>query len=452
MNPRVAMLPRPVERPCEVAPSGRLSERVKRAVTWSCAGAVFLRASSFAAWVFCGRYLGKAAFGELSIVVSTAGTLGILAGMGLGVTVTRYTAEYRSVDAARAGRVIGLTLLLVSLSAGLVTALMFLAAPLMGTDLLLAPHMVPALRIAVLLIGLNALNACQTGALTGLEAFRSLACVNLWSGLCSLPLVVLCTRQAGLAGAVWGLVAAQAVNCVLNQIALRSECRRSGVSCSMSGCRHELPMLWQSALPALLSSALLLPAVWSCSAWLARQSGGYEQLGLYAAADRWRLLILFAPGSLAGTALPILSNLRGCEDGSGFQRIFRTYALANVLLAFVPAVAVAVAARPLLSVFGSAYPEAWPVLTVLALAAGSEAMNTALGQAVVAESMWRRFGFDALLVITLGSCAWLLVPRWGALGLAAAFLCAYSVVAATLWRYSRHSLSSVGGALDCLES
>jgi O-antigen/teichoic acid export membrane protein len=328
---------------------------------------------------------------------------------------------------------------------------MYLAAPFMATELLLAPQLVPVLRIAVLLVGLSALNACQTGALTGLEAFRPLAYVNLWSGLCSLPLIVLCTLRGGLAGAVWGLVAAQAINCVLNHVALRSETRR-GVSCSVSDCGRELPMLWQSALPALLSSALLLPAVWSCSAWLARQSGGYEQLGLYAAADRWRLLILFVPGSLAGTALPILSNLRGCEDGSGFQRVFRTYALANVLLAFLPAVAVAVAARPLLSVFGSAYPRAWPVLSVLALAAGSEAMNTALGQAVVAESMWRRLGFDVLLVITLGGCAWLLVPRWGALGLAAAFLFAYSVVAVTLWRYSRHSLTSVGGALDCLES
>lgn len=426
-----------------------LSGRVVPAAVWSCIGAGFLRGFSFAAWVFCARCLGKSTFGELSIVMSTAGTLGVLAGMGLGVTATRNTAAYRGIDRIRTGRVLGLTLMSAALSGGLITFMMLALAPFMATHLLLVPQLVPALRIAALLVGLNALNACQTGALAGFEAFRPLVLVNLVSGIVTISLVGFCTCRGGLNGAVWALVAAQVFNCVLNQITLWRECRRNDVRCLTSECWQELPVLWRSAVPAVLSSALLLPAVWSCNAWLARQPGGYLQLGLYAAADRWRLLILFVPGSLAGTVLSVLANLRGTGDGRGFQRVFRTNVLANCLFALVPGVVIAVLARPLLSVFGHAYRESWPVLAVLAISACAEAMNTALGQAVVAESMWRRFEFDALLVIALSSSAWLLVPHWGALGLAVAFLLAYSVVVITLYWYTRQKLIAVGGTLAC---
>jgi O-antigen/teichoic acid export membrane protein len=426
-----------------------LSGRVVTAAIWSCVAAGFLRGFSFAAWVFCARYLGKSAFGELSIVISTAGTLGVLAGMGLGVTATRYTAAYRSIDGVRTGRVLGLTLLFSALSGGLFALLMLMFAPFTATHLLHALQLAPALRIAALLPGLNALSACQTGALAGYDAFRPLAFVNLVSGIVTFSLVGSCTYCGGLKGAVWALVTAQAFNCVLNQMALWRECGLNSVRFSLAGCWRELPVLWRSALPAVLSSAFLLPAVWFCNIWLARQPDGYLQLGLYAAADRWRLLILFVPGSLAGTVLSVLSNLSGTGDGHGFQRVFRTNALANCLFALVPGVVIAVLARPLLSVFGPAYREGWPVLSVLAIAACAEAMNTALGQAVVVESMWRRFAFDVLLVSTLGSSAWLLVPRWGALGLAVAFLLAYSVLAVTLYWYTRHKLTAAGGVLAC---
>jgi O-antigen/teichoic acid export membrane protein len=67
------------------------------------------------------------------------------------------------------------------------------------------------------------------------------------------------------------------------------------------------------------------------------------------------------------------------------------------------------------------------VLAVLALAAVPQCLNSVFGQMVVARSMWLRLAFDALLTATLLTCAWLLIPRLGALGLAYANLAAYTL-------------------------
>jgi O-antigen/teichoic acid export membrane protein len=78
------------------------------------------------------------------------------------------------------------------------------------------------------------------------------------------------------------------------------------------------------------------------------------------------------------------------------------------------------------------------VLILLAFAAVGEVFNSMLGQPLIAaHKMWHRFAFDVVLVAVLVGVAWLLVPKWGALGLAAAYGLAYVVTTSGLATFGR---------------
>jgi O-antigen/teichoic acid export membrane protein len=78
---------------------------------------------------------------------------------------------------------------------------------------------------------------------------------------------------------------------------------------------------------------------------------------------------------------------------------------------------------------------------VLAFSAVAEVLNAVLGQPLIAaHQMWWRFAFDVLLVTVLVGLAWVLIPRWGALGLAASYGAAYASTDLALAAFARRQL------------
>lgn len=425
-----------------------LTSRFRDAALWALVGAGASRALNMGAWFVCARVLGKEAFGHFSIVQSTSGALGVVSGLGLGLTATRYVAEWRKHQPARAGRVLALGYML-SITAGLLiaTALMaaapFLALHTLGDGALTTP-----LRLSTGLVFFGALNGFQTGALVGFEALRSLALAGFWSSLLSLPVIGMASSLHGVNGAVSGFVFLLAATAIACHLALKRECRRSGISLRLTGCLREFPLLLHFSLPALMGSALLSPAMWLCDTWLVHQHEGFVQLGLYGVADRWRLLILFLPASLAAPVLSLLASLQGAADHRGYRRIFRLNLLV-ILSSVVFLSLLAITFAPLLMrLFGRGYQGGAPILSILAFSAIAETANTFLGQRLVTRSMWTRFRFDALLVTTLVSTAWFLIPHFRAAGLAAAYASAFLVASLCLLTFERTGLGSEGGALN----
>jgi O-antigen/teichoic acid export membrane protein len=77
--------------------------------------------------------------------------------------------------------------------------------------------------------------------------------------------------------------------------------------------------------------------------------------------------------------------------------------------------------------YGNSFRGGRTVLIVLAFSAVPEVLNSILGQPLIAaHQMWWRFGFDVLLVIVLLGLAWVLIPKWGALGLAVSYCLAFA--------------------------
>ncbi|MEO8099670.1 MAG: oligosaccharide flippase family protein [Acidobacteriota bacterium] len=402
--------------------------------SWSVAAAVVARSSNLAALIICARLLPQERFGEVAIIQGTVGMFGPLAGLGLSATTTKFLAEYRTADRLRAGRILALSLAMAAIAGLMMTGALILFAPQLAARGLAAPQLSGSLVAASGLLLFGVFEAVQTGALVGFEAFSRIARLSCWNGLLSIPVIVLLTYLYGSQGALAGLTLSVALSCLLNWIALRAACRRYDVHPTFKGCSSERHVLLSFSLPSYLSGLLVAPATWLTSAYLVNQPGGYSEMALFGAADRFRYLLIFLPLAASRIAIPALSRYRSSGDHDGYRSAFRWNLIFGLLTTVVPALACIALSRFLMSWYGVDFRKGWPVLSILALSAIPTVLNTQLGSALLSNNRaWSRTVADMVLTIVFLSVAWVAIPRWGSVGLAGSFVLAYSAACLMMW-------------------
>ena len=419
-----------------------LRGRFARGAVWSFIGAVLAQGSNLAASILAARVLGKEQFGEYGMIQSTIGMLGTFAGLGLGVTTTKYVAEFRDKDPDKVGRIIALGWVIAVLFSGLLTVGLFVYAPLLAVKTLNAPHLASGLRIGCALLFLNAFNGAQIGAFSGFEAFREVARINLVRGLIGLPLTFAGVYFWQIDGAIWALVATAAITCALSQALLRNKCRSLGIHPRLSDSWVERRVLWTFSTPAFLSGILVGPAIWAANTMLVNQAGGYAEMGILSAATQWRNAIGFIPGVLGQFALPILANLNGEEDLRRYGKALRWNLLLTALAATAVALPVALGSFQIMRLYGRSFQNGACVLVISAATGVVSSVNGVVGTAILSSrSVWVGFAFNAMWAALFLVGSYLLIPAHLALGLASAMLGAY--MAHTLWQaaYLRRHLA-----------
>ncbi len=401
--------------------------RLARGIFWSLAGGLISRGLYLPASILVARILGRESFGEMGIIHSTVGMFGGFAGFGLGLTATKYIAEFRVKDPAKAGRILCLSGMTAVFTGGLAALLLFIFAPWLAENTLAAPHLTDVLRIGSIILLFNALNGAQGGALAGFEAFKTIARISLFVGLADLPLIVGGCYLAGVKGAVWGTAAAMGLYWLLNRLAIRSELHRFHVPVRFSGCWKEWRILWSFSLPTVLSGAMLGPVNWICFAMLVNQTNGYAEMGIFNAANQWRTAILFLPNLIGGIVLPILSSLTAIDQRHDYNRILRANILINGIVAFGAAILISLLAPVILGVYGRDFIGGKYVLVFLSFSTVFMAMNDVIGLAIASMGkMWYGLLFNSLWAVLLIACTYILLGyHYGAMGLAAAIFISY---------------------------
>jgi O-antigen/teichoic acid export membrane protein len=437
-------------------PADSLRGRLAWGAFWSLVGAVISQGSILVASVITAHLLGPVGFGQLAIINTTIGMFGVFAGVGLGMTATKYVAEFRTKDPARAGRIIALSTAVALGTATAAVVALFAVAPWLAASTLNAPQLSAELRIAMGLLFLNALNGTQIGVLAGFEAFRTIARVNLIRGVLTLPLTVAGVLIWHLRGAVAALIAAAAVGWIVNHIAIHAECRRNKVPVRWERFWSDRVILWKFSLPAFLAGAVASPAIWAASSILVNQPRGYAEMGVFSAANQWRAAVVFLPSLLSQPLLSMLSNV-----AVGDSRLFRKLLHVNLLLSFglsaFVAAPIVIYSSWIMKAYGQDFLAGRSVLILMVLAAVVSSTAAVIGQAIASlDRMWWGFILNSVWALVLLASAALLVPRYGALGLAGAFFASYLLHALTVGTYvqlhfanpSARSLQAVCGCCD----
>ena len=400
--------------------------RLARGAFWSFAGAVISRGLMLLSSIIIARILGKAIFGELGIIQSTIGMFGVFAGFGLGMTSTKYVAEFREKDPAKAGRIIALAEIITLITGFIMMALLFIFAPLLAAKTLAAPQLAGLLRIGSILLFLNAINSVQTGSLAGFESFRTIANINFLVGLASFPLLLIGVYFGKLSGVVWGMIGTMGFSYILNYLAIKKETDKYKIKIDYPKALQEKNILYNFSIPACLSGIMVLPVTWICNTMLVNTSNGYAEMGIFNAANQWYIALLFIPGIFSQPLLPILSERIGQRDKQNAKKLLNYLIRINGYIA-IPIVIIGSLLSPYIArLYGPSFAGAWLTIIVVLFTAGLLAIQIPVGQVISASGkMWlgllMNTGWGIIFIIFT-----LILINKGALGLSISRGIAYS--------------------------
>ena len=405
-----------------------LGYRLAKGAFWSLAGSLISRGLGLLSAILVGRMLGKQEYGELGIIQNTIGMFGTLAGFGMGLTANKYVAEFKRTDPARAGRIIALASATAWISSGIMAVVLVACGPWLSAKTLAAPQLGGLLQIGAFLLLFSGVNGAQTGALSGFEAFKRIAHINLISGLLTFPFMVIGAWKWGVTGAVWGLIGSQVANCAMSFLAVRTEAAGYRIPLRYAGCLSDLSLFWSFSLPAVLIGLMNSVAAWGTSALVVNQMGGYGDMGIYNAALRVKQIPDAVLSMLIAPVIPVLSEAFGSADHVSYQKTLRLFLLMSTLTV-VPISLVQVAAPELtLLPFGVEYQGRPSIVSCLMFYSILGSLGLCIGYVLTTTNrVWLIWLLSIGFAVGQVLAAVALVPRYAAAGYAASQSLAYLV-------------------------
>ena len=413
--------------------SNGIKNRLINGVKWNVLEAGIVAGTNLVVAVVVARMLGINDFGAFSIIRSTVYMMASVAGLGLGITATKYIAEMRNNDPTRLGVILGLCAVIAGGTSFCFAASLLVFAPQIALYNLGAPQITEQLRIASFYILFVTLNGYQIGALVGFEAFPKLARINLILAIVSMSITFGFTWLWGLTGASLALGLVAMFNWFLHHLAIREELERHQITIRYRGIWQEKSILTSFALPAALSGFIGAIIVWICNAFLVKQSDGLIQMAIFTATYNFRSLIMFVPGLVTRVASPILCNLVGEKRGNSYSRLFWFNIGVSVCVSMIVGGLLILTAPYLLSLFGKGFVVGDRMVLVVVSMSVIEVIASAFYQPLYAHGkLWWQVLIIICWSIVLVAVVFPTAGDYGALGLAYAYLAAH-IVSATLY-------------------
>ncbi len=363
------------------------------------------------------RMLGPEKFGLVGLATSSAITLYGMANLGLAEAGNKFVAEYYGGDAEKASRYSSMIILLVTaLSLVLFGAMWLLRAQ--WTEKIF-PAGTPALTIAfcLCLAWLNLVFATLVGVISAVKLFREVTVLNMLQ-IIALAVVGGLLVRGGTNGALlaylvsfaFAIIVAVGILWTFDSRLLRI--RRFLTTTDLKRVFHFSSPVWLAALT-------LNPAITLSYAFLATQSGGSHELGLFNTANGLRLLMVILPGVLMVVVSPSLIQ-QGGELGNpiAYEELVKKSFLAVVFLTLPLVIPLILLNDLIFRIYGPEFHDSARLFILLIAAAAIAAVGTPLISVLIAKSKtWWSLGFGlAKSVVLIVLTVWL-VPRLLAVGL-----------------------------------
>lgn len=394
---------------------------------WATIGSVMSQGIVLTSNFFIAQLLGITFYGEYAIIKSTISIFALFAGLGIGLTTTKFISQYKILDKIKTGKIMGIATFFTLFSSFILIFLIIIFSSFIASEFLNAPHLSKTIKLSSFVIFFSAVSGLYNGSLVGFEAYKSIAKVNFFSALLFFPAQIFLTIYFKLDGALIGLGIYYILSCVFNYIEVVKEKNKYNIEIQYKNFWDELPVIYKFTLPAFLSGIMVTPVLWMCNTFLVNQKNGYSQMAIFDGANQWRMAILFLPGVIAQIALPAFS--KNASDITKFSRILKNNILLITIISCVVAMPVSFLSKLLMSFYGKDFVEGYTVLIILSISTILSSINSVIGQAIIGRGhMWSGFFMNFLWGISILSFAYFYSKNnGGALGFAKAFLFSYLI-------------------------
>jgi O-antigen/teichoic acid export membrane protein len=356
---------------------------------------------------FLTRRLGPSGYGQFTLAATVIGWL-------------EYTssslfarATYKAIAEAEDWRPVGsMVVLMTAVASASAAVLVSVLAPVLAVWLH-EPDLTRYLWLFVLDIPLFGMAQAHRNILVGMGAFRARAWVSAWRWSTRMVLIILLVG-AGLSvtGAILGSVGASAVELLVSRRYVRPPLgfRRPG---------YPAHQLWDYAVPLFLA-ALALRLLDKLDLFMLTALGGSAaQAGQYGAAQNLAVVPGLVSLSCAAVLLATLSGALSRGEAAGAREMGRNAMRFAVLLLPFGAMTAGASVEIVVTVYGSAFAPAGPVLGVLIFGALAGLM-LAVASAILTAGGRPRWvlGLTAPLVPAALAGYALAIPRFGVMGAA----------------------------------
>ena len=408
-----------------------MAKRLARGSLWTLFGSGISRVLILIAMILTARILGQATFGEFGLIQATLGMFGIMAGVGLGSTATRFVAQFSNSDQARAGRIIALVTASSVIMVFAASAVLIALSGLLAAAVMDAAHLKTAMLWAVPLMAATAFRTIQSQIFAGLERFDLVARLNILEGLVALPAIVIMAKLYSLQGALIGLAFSAVVVWSVGHLLLGAVLRSKGIIVRYRGCWDDWRILPNYSVPRFLTSSLSTPIIWLAMILVARSDGGFAQLGLYNAAYQWVGPLIFLPMVLSAVSIPALVQEWEAGRANSFRHVFLGLVAFAAAITLSISLLIALISPWIMGLYGRGFEEGWLLLVMLVLASSFLGVGSISSNALFAmKKPWNDFFVMVVWAVALLGITVSFLDRLGVYALAAAFFISHLVRAA----------------------
>ncbi|MGN6604246.1 MAG: oligosaccharide flippase family protein [Ginsengibacter sp.] len=373
---------------------------------WALLGNVVGKGLAFFSAILVARILGKATFGEFSILKSTLQSFAIFSTLGFGYTATKYVADFKTQRPHQLKTVLRYVTNITLIIGIVFTILVAFLSGWISLHILKAPQLVNNLLLFAIWIIFYSVWTTQLGILAGFKAFKQLARISLIIGVVTFVLTLTFTYFFGLNGAIFALVVSQGINCILNKLQINRFYSIINLDLKNDTSRDRVLLreLFHFTMPVALQEISFVVSGWVLNILLVNYSN-YGEVGLYSVTLQWVSLILFIPGILRNVVLSHLSS--SVKHGDRHGRIIKITALFNLIVTFLPASLVFVFSKSIAQLYGETFKGLAPILTIAVFSTIFSSMTNVYTQAYLSLGRnWLMFRIRLFRDFFLVGLAW----------------------------------------------
>jgi O-antigen/teichoic acid export membrane protein len=400
--------------------------------TWQVASRLLPQLTTIILSVAIARLLGPPDFGRQSFIAFVSLSATTLVSAGMSIALTRYGAELLG---RREG---GAVWRLVRLTAAIDLLGALVAGAVLAVAGALGAEPAAAWQFAGLATALSIMQTVPNSVLMGGQRFREAAVIGLTTNLVAAPAVIVVVAMEG---GIVGIFAVQALVAAVNLAWTFAVARRTlrAVAPAETELDPRTRSLFMRFAAITTLDMLLFLIVWRRSEFFFLDAYSTNaEIAIYSIAFAAVSALVLIPQTLATVMSPAFATLHGAGQWerirSGYGRAMRLVTLAALPLA---AAGFALGPAAIEVIYGGDYSGAGPVLLVMLglfllmpAFSVSSALLEGLGRAVVPLVLGAIAG-----AVNIG-LDFLLIPRWDAIGAAAANTIAQSVVIIPLVVYT----------------